>query len=153
MIKLIVMKIISKFFNAYLAMNYRKRLILNGIISSILNGAMLAVSWYFEALPSIIIFSIFALVLLVTTFYFIIKKDVKKPDRDRNGKTLLEVLKPFYSNKTNRLIYPVSLVINLLVLAAVFYAGSLRASVIVTLIFGIQLIVPILWVVVNLYRE
>ena len=147
------MKIISKFFNAYLAMNYRKRLILYGIISSILNGAMLAVSWYFEALPSIIIFSIFALVLLVTTFYFIIKKDVKKPDRDRNGKTLLEVLKPFYSNKTNRLIYLVSLVINLLVLAAVFYAGSLRASVIVTLIFGIQLIVPILWVVVNLYRE
>lgn len=147
------MKIISKFFNAYLAMNYRKRIILNGIISSILNGAMLAVSWYFEALPSIIIFSIFALVSLVTTFYFIIKKDVKKPDRDRNGKTLLEVFKPFYSNKTNRLIYLVSLVINLLVLAAVFYAGSMRASVIVTVIFGIQLIVPIPWVVANLYRE
>ena len=106
MIKLIVMKIISKFFNAYLAMNYRKRIILNGIISSILNGAMLAVSWNSEALPSIIIFSIFALVSLVSTFYFIVKKDIKKPDyRNKQGKLPMEIIRPYYSNKTHILIY------------------------------------------------
>lgn len=140
-------------------MDYRKRMILSGITFSILNGAMLAVSLESDGpfsiiIIPIIIFSIFTLVSLVSTFVFILKKDIKKPDyRDGNGKTLLEVIKPYYSNKTNRLIYLVSLVINLLALATVFYAGSMRAFVIVTLIFVIQLIVFIPWVVAKLYLD
>lgn len=140
-------------------MDYRKRMILNGITSSILNGAMLAVSWESDGpfpiiIIPVIIFSIFTLASLVTTFYFIIKKDIKKPDyRDKNGKTLLEVFKSFYSNRTNKLIYLASLVINLLALATLFYAGSMRAFVIVTLIFVIQLIVPMTWVVAKLYLD
>lgn len=139
--------------------DYRKRMILSGITSSILNGGILAVSWESDGpfpiiIIPVIIFSIFTLASLVTTFYFIIKKDIKKPDyRDKNGKTLLEVFKSFYSNRTNKLIYLVSLVINLLALATLFYAGSMRAFVIVTLIFVIQLIVPMTWVVAKLYLD
>ncbi len=139
--------------------DYRKRMILSGITSSILNGGILAVSWESDGpfpiiIIPVIIFSIFTLASLVTTFYFIIKKDIKKPDyRDKNGKTLLEVFKSFYSNRTNKLIYLVSIVINLLALATLFYAGSMRAFVIVTLIFVIQLIVPMTWVVAKLYLD
>lgn len=139
--------------------DYRKRMILNGIFFTIFNFAILLGIWegkgpFSVILISMIIFSIFTLVSLVSTFVFILKKDIKKPDyRDRNGKTLLEVIKPFYSNRTNRLIYLVSLVINLLALATVFYAGSMRVFVIVTLIFVIQLIVLIPWVVAKLYLD
>ncbi len=139
--------------------DYRKRMILSGITSSILNGGILAVSWESDGpfpiiIIPVIIFSIFTLASLVTTFYFIIKKDIKKPDyRDKNGKTLLEVFKSFYSNRTNKLIYLVIIVINLLALATLFYAGSMRAFVIVTLIFVIQLIVPMTWVVAKLYLD
>lgn len=139
--------------------DYRRRMILNGIFFTIFNFAILLGIWegkgpFSVILISMIISSIFTLVSLVSTFVFILKKDIKKPDyRDGNGKTLLEVIKPYYSNKTNRLIYLVSLVINLLALATLFYAGSMRAFVIVTLIFVIQLIVLMPWVVAKLYLD
>lgn len=122
-------------------------MILSGITFSIFNGAMLAVLWESDGpfpiiIIPIIIFSIFALVSLVSTFYFIVKKDIKKPDyRDKNGKTLLEVIKPYYSNKTNRLIYLVSLVLSLLLAVTAIWAASITAMVACVVLFFIQVVI------------
>lgn len=108
---------------------------------------MLAVLWESDGpfpiiIIPIIIFSIFALVSLVSTFYFIVKKDIKKPDyRDKNGKTLLEVIKPYYSNKTNRLIYLVSLVLSLLLAVTAIWAASITAMVACVVLFFIQVVI------------
>lgn len=128
-------------------MDYRKRMILSGITFSIFNGAMLAVLWesdgpFLVILISMIIFSIFTLVSLVSTFYFIIKKDVKKPDyRDKNGKTLLEGIKPYYSNKTHILIYRMSLVLSLLLAVTAIWVASITAMVACVVLVFIQVVI------------
>lgn len=137
--------------------DYRKRMILNGIFSTIFNFAVLLGIWegngpFSVILISIIIFSIFTLVSLVSTFYFIIKKDIKKPDyRDKNGKTLLEVIKPYYSNKTNRLTYLLSLVLSLLLAVAAFSTTSMTAFVALLVLTCIQLLIIVPLFAVKLY--
>lgn len=138
-------------------MDYRKKMILNGITSSILNGAMLAVSLESDGpfsiiIIPIIIFSIFTLVSLVATFNFIIKKDIKKPDyRDKNGETLLEGIKPYYSNKTHILIYRMSLVLSLLLAVTAIWAASITAMVACVVLFFIQVVIIAPLVAVKLY--
>lgn len=138
-------------------MDYRKRMIMNGITSSILNGAMLAVSWESDGpfpiiIIPVIIFSIFTLVSLVATFNFIIKKDVKKPDyRDKNGKTLLEGIKPYYSNKTHILIYRMSLVLSLLLAVTAIWVASITAMVACVVLVFIQVVIIAPLVAVKFY--
>lgn len=131
--------------------DYRKRMILNGITSSILNGGILAVSWESDGpfpiiIIPVIIFSIFTLASLVTTFYFIIKKDIKKPDyRNKQGKLPMEIIKPYYSNKTHILIYRMSLVLSLLLAVTAIWAASITAMVacVVVLIIQVVIIAPL----------
>jgi hypothetical protein len=137
--------------------DYRKRMILNGIFSTIFNFAMLLGIWegngpFSVILISIIIFSIFTLVSLVSTFYFIIKKDIKKPDyRDKNGKTLLEGIKPYYSNKTHILIYRMSLVLSLLLAVMAIWAASITAMVACVVLVFIQVVIIAPLVAVKFY--
>lgn len=127
--------------------DYRKRMILNGIFFTIFNFAILLGIWegkgpFLVILISMIIFSIFTLVSLVSTFYFIIKKDVKKPDyRDKNGKTLLEGIKPYYSNKTHILIYRMSLVLSLLLAVTAIWVASITAMVACVVLVFIQVVI------------
>lgn len=128
-------------------MSYRKRMILNGIFFTILNFAALTVIWQgngpfsIKLIPTII-FTIFALVFLVSTVYFIIKKDIKKPDyRDNNGNKLLEAIKPYYSNKTYILIYRMSLVLSLLLVLAAIWAASITALVAFVWLLLIQAVI------------
>lgn len=130
-----------------MAMSYRKRMILNGIFFTILNFAALTVIWQgngpfsIKLIPTII-FTIFALVFLVSTVYFIIKKDIKKPDyRDNNGNKLLEAIKPYYSNKTYILIYRMSLVLSLLLVLAAIWAASITALVAFVWLLLIQAVI------------
>lgn len=125
------MKIFKNLQSAFMTMSYRKRMILNGIFFTILNFAALTVIWQgngpfsIKLIPTII-FSILALATLASTVYFIIKKDIKKPDhRDNNGNKLLEAIKPYYSNKTYILIYRMSLVLSLLLAVAAIWAASI----------------------------
>ncbi len=137
--------------------DYRKRMILNGIFSAILSSAMLAGIWegngpFSMILISTIIFSIFTLVSLVSTFYFIIKKDIKKPDyRNKQGKLPMEVIKPFYSNRTNILIYRMSLVLSLLLAVAAIWAASITAMVACVVLVFIQLLIIAPLFAVKLY--
>lgn len=127
--------------------DYRKRMILNGIFFTIFNFAILLGIWegkgpFLVILISMIIFSIFTLVSLVSTFYFIIKKDVKKPDyRDKNGKTLLEGIKPYYPNKTHILIYRMSLVLSLLLAVTAIWVASITAMVACVVLVFIQVVI------------
>lgn len=127
--------------------DYRKRMILNGIFFTIFNFAILLGIWegkgpFLVILISMIIFSIFTLASLVSTFYFIIKKDVKKPDyRDKNGKTLLEGIKPYYSNKTHILIYRMSLVLSLLLAVTAIWVASITAMVACVVLVFIQVVI------------
>ena len=137
--------------------DYRKRMILNGIFFTIFNFAILLGIWegkgpFLVILISMIIFSIFTLASLVSTFYFIIKKDVKKPDyRDKNGKTLLEGIKPYYSNKTHILIYRMSLVLSLLLAVTAIWAASITAMVACVVVLIIQVVIIAPLVAVKLY--
>ncbi|HQQ13668.1 MAG TPA: hypothetical protein PK855_10925 [Bacteroidales bacterium] len=122
-------------------------MILNGIFFTIFNFAILLGIWegkgpFLVILISMIIFSIFTLASLVSTFYFIIKKDVKKPDyRDKNGKTLLEGIKPYYSNKTHILIYRMSLVLSLLLAVTAIWVASITAMVACVVLVFIQVVI------------
>ncbi len=137
--------------------DYRKRMILNGITSSILNGGILAVSWESDGpfpiiIIPVIIFSIFTLASLVTTFYFIIKKDIKKPDyRNKQGKLPMEIIKPYYSNKTHILIYRMSLVLSLLLAVTAIWAASITAMVACVVVLIIQVVIIAPLVAVKLY--
>ncbi len=137
--------------------DYRKRMILNGIFFTIFNFAILLGIWegkgpFLVILISMIIFSIFTLASLVSTFYFIIKKDVKKPDyRDKNGKTLLEGIKPYYSNKTHILIYRMSLVLSLLLAVTAIWVASITAMVACVVLVFIQVVIIAPLVAVKLY--
>lgn len=138
-------------------MDYRKKMILNGITSSILNGAMLVVSWESDGpfpiiIFPIIIFSIFTLVSLVATFNFIIKKDIKKPDyRNKQGKLPMEIIKPYYSNKTHILIYRMSLVLSLLLAVTAIWAASITAMIACVVLVFIQVVIIAPLVAVKLY--
>lgn len=141
------MKIFKKLQSTFMTMSYRKRMILNGIFSTILSFVIFAASWegngpFLVKLIPTIIFSIFALATLASTVYFIIKKDIKKSDnKDNNGNKLLEAIKPYYSNKTYTLIYRMSLVLSLLLAVAAIWAASITAFVALVLLLLIQAVI------------